>query len=207
MPDVRPRSLRRWVRRLGVTLILATFALAGTAVLALRNLDGVARWTIHRLFPGVKAEMGSLKLVSATRLQVRALSLKSSKTGEPLLALENGTVVFSFSDLWRLRLDEVRLEKPDLVVSPDLGDALGVQPAPAAGGSVSDGTLAWGIRHVVVNGGHFRITRFGESSPTLDADFSADFVDFGVGGASGARRAIGPPWKTSSEPTGIIGRS
>jgi hypothetical protein len=112
------------------------------------------------------------------------LALKSSKTGEPLLTLDGGSAVFSFGEIWRMRLEELRLDRPDLVISPDLGDALGVQPAKSEG--KSSNPLGWGIGRFVVNGGHLRITRFGGQSPTMNLDFSADFHNFGVGGEAGA---------------------
>ena len=128
--------------------------------------------------------MGALRVASATRFEVRKLTLKSSKTGEPLLALEGGIVSFNFGGIWRLRLDELRLEHPDLVVSPGLGEALGIEPAKAkAGGSGS--SLGWGIGHLVVTGGHMRITNFGRQSPTVNLDFTADLRNFGVGGDTG----------------------
>ncbi len=186
MPDAPPKRPRRWFRRLLGALAVAALAAIVTIILAVQHLDWIAKWSIHRLFPGVKADLGSLRLVSASRLEVRQLSLKSSKTNEPLLALEGGAAVFSFGDLWRLRLDEVELQRPNLVVSPDLGDALGVQPATSTAASGRTGSLlGWGIDHVVVSGGHLRITRLLEQSPTLDMDFSADFKDFGVGGETG----------------------
>lgn len=186
MPDAQPKRPRRRFRRIFGAAAVALLVFIASAVLAVQHLDWIAKWSIHRIFPGVKAGLGSLRIVSASRLEVKKLSLKSSKTGEPLLALEGGTAVFSFGDIWRLHLDEVQLQQPNLVISPDLGDALGVQPAKSGTAAASSGSvLGWGIDHVVVSGGHLRITRFGEQSPTVDMDFSADFKDLGVGGETG----------------------
>ncbi|MGH8046113.1 MAG: hypothetical protein ACREKL_02610 [Chthoniobacterales bacterium] len=185
LPDPKPKRRRRWLRRLLGVAVLVALALAVAFVVAARNLEWIAKWTIHRAFPGVKVEMDSLSIVSATRLEVRKLELKSSKTGELLLALEDGTAVFSFGDVWRLRLDELHLKNPNLVVSPDLGDALGVKP----GGpeqKKSGGTFGWGIGRFVVTDGHLRVTRFGEQSPTIDMDVSADLKNFGAGVEAGA---------------------
>jgi hypothetical protein len=169
------------LRRVLVAAVCAALALGIAGVFALLHLDWIAKWTIHRIFPGVVAEMGSLRLVAANRLEVRKLALRAAKTREPLLVLEDGSAFFSFARVWRAQLEEVRLNNPALVVSPDLGDALGMESArakPARGGSA----FSWGIARVVVTGGHLRIARFGRQSPTLDLDFSADFRNFGVGG-------------------------
>ena len=133
------------------------------------------------MFPGVVAEMGSLRLVSATQLEVRKLELRAAKTHEPLLALENGSVVFSFVRVWRAQLEAVTLLGPDLAVSPDLGDALGLQSSKSSSATGRSG-FPWAIAHVVVGDGRLRIARFGEQSPTVELHFSADFQNFGVGG-------------------------
>jgi len=173
-------------------MFFAVLAVIVAGVLAVQHLDWIAKWSIHRVFPGVKVELGSLRVVSASRLEVHQFILRSSKTKELLLTLEGGTVVFSFGDIWRLRLDEVELQRPNLVVSPDLGEALGVKPAVAAattasggGSGSSSGLLGWGIDRVLITGGHLRLTKFGEQSPTVDMDISTDLRDFGVGGATG----------------------
>ncbi|HVE15709.1 MAG TPA: hypothetical protein VNB29_03190, partial [Chthoniobacterales bacterium] len=191
MPDAQPKRRRRWLRRILAAMFLAVLAVVVVGVLAVQHLDWIAKWSIHRVFPGVKVELGSLRVVSASRLEVHQFTLRSSKTKELLLTLEGGTVVFSFGDIWRLRLDEVELQKPNLVVSPDLGEALGVKPAVAAAGGGGAGSgqsgslLGWGINRVLITGGHLRLTKFGEQSPTVDMDISTDLRDFGVGGATG----------------------
>ncbi len=183
MPDPKPqRPRRRWLRRLLVALSLALIGAGIVALVAVRNLEWIAKWSIHRVFPGVRAELGSLRVVSATRLEVRKLELKSSKTGESLLTLAGGSAVFRFGDVWRLRLEEVRLQQPDLVVSPDLGDALGATSAQTQTSGSASGGVGWGIDRFVVSDGRLRVTRFGEASPTVDLRFTADFKDFGVGG-------------------------
>ncbi len=190
MPEPEPRSTpnrrRRWRRRIFGVLAIAPLAAGAAVFLAVKNLDWLATWSIHRFFPGVRAELGSLRVAAPTRLEVRRLALKSSRTGEPLLALEGGSVSFRFSDVWRLRLDEVRLERPDLVVSPDLGEALGVKPAKSGAAPAGRGALGWGIGRLTVTDGHLRVTRFGARSPSVDLDFSADLRNFGVGGDAGA---------------------
>lgn len=181
MPDPKPKRPRRWPRRFFLAAAALALALGSSALLAIWHLDAIAKWTIHRTFPGVVAEMGSLKLVSSTRLEVRKLVLRSAKTREPLLALENGSAVFSFTRVWRSQLEAVILLGPDLAISPDLGDALAMQPSKtraSAGGS----TFPWTIARVVVGDGRLRIARFGEHSPTVELHFSADFQNFGVGG-------------------------
>lgn len=163
-------------------MLLAAFA----AAFAAHHLDWIARWSIHRLFPGVTAEMGSLRAISPTQLEVRRLVLRSSATHEVLLSLENGVVLFRFGDLWRLRLEEIRLQHPYLAVSPNLGKALGVRPAGASTPSRTGAnrSLAWAIHRLVVADGRLHIGRFIDNAPTVEMAFSADFKNFGVGGAA-----------------------
>ncbi|HEY8902053.1 MAG TPA: hypothetical protein VIM48_00010, partial [Chthoniobacterales bacterium] len=123
---------------------------------------------------------------SPTQLEVRRLVLRSSATREVLLSLENGVVLFRFGDLWRLRLEEIRLQHPYLAVSPNLGKALGVQPAESRTPSQpgASHSLAWAIDRLVVADGRLHIGRFADDAPTVEMAFSADLENFGVGGAA-----------------------
>jgi hypothetical protein len=184
LPDPKSKRPRRWLRRFFLVAAAIALALGSAVLLALWRLDAIAKWTIHRVFPGVVAEMGSLRLVSSTRLEVRKLVLRSTKTREPLLALENGSAVFSFARVWRAQLEELTLLGPDLAVSPDLGDALGISASRNPAPSGKSG-FAWAIARFSVSDGRLRIARFGEQSPTVELHFSADFQNFGVGGEAG----------------------
>ncbi|MDD5198272.1 MAG: hypothetical protein PHC88_00585 [Terrimicrobiaceae bacterium] len=181
MPDSKPKRRFRGLRRLLIAAALALISLALGALLAFEHLDWIAKFAIHRLFPGVTAQMGSLRAVSATRIEVRKLTLKSSKTKAPLLALAGGTVIFGFGDIWRARLEEVRLDAPNLVISPDLNEALGVQPGKSGSRSIGS-PRSWGIGRLIVNAGRLRIVRPGTLAPSATLRFSADLKNFGVGG-------------------------
>jgi len=187
LPDAaKKKPSRRWPLRILGAVAIAMLLAAFAAAFAAYHLDWIARWSIHRLFPGVTAEMGSLRAISPTRLEVRRLVLRSSATHEVLLSLENGVVLFRFGDVWRLRLEEIRLQHPYLAVSPNLGKALGVQPAASStpSGPGSSHSLAWAIDRLVVADGHLHIGRFADNAPTVEMTFSADFENFGVGGAA-----------------------
>jgi len=183
LPDAKPQCRFRWLRLLflGAALTLVTLAVA--SFFAVRHLDWIAKFAIHRVFPGVTAEMSSLRAVSPSRLEVSKLTLRAAKSKEPLLTLEGGVVVFSFSDIWRARLEEVRLTSPNLVVSPDLGEALGIQPSKTT--TNRGGALSWAIARLVVTDGRMRVTRLGEWSPSVSMNFAIDFQNFGVGGDAG----------------------
>ncbi len=191
MRDAPPQRRFFWLRRLLFVAVAGFVALVLAGYFAVQHLDWLAQFAIHRIFPGVTAEMGSLRVVSATRLEVSKLALRATKTKEPLLTLEGGVVVFSFGDLWRARLQEVRLASPDLVVSPDLGEALGVQPAKSLSATAPENgggsALKWAVGRLVVTDGRLRITRFGERSPSVEMAFVADFQNFGVDGEAAAR--------------------
>lgn len=181
LPEPPPRR-RRWLRRLlfAAATLLALALLA--AVLALQNLEAVARFALERVFPGIRVEMGSLRAVSASRVEVRTLTLRSARTREPLLTLDGGSATFRLGDLWRARLEEVRLDQPLLVVSPDLGKALGAAAEKSGPADSSTGGFAWTIGRLILDRGQLRVTRFDEPAPTLDLEVSADLKNFGVGG-------------------------
>jgi hypothetical protein len=187
LPDAaKKKPSRRWPLRILGAVAIAMLLAAFAAAFAAHHLDWIARWSIHRLFPGVTAEMGSLRAISPTQLEVRRLVLRSSTTHEVLLSLENGVVLFRFGDVWRLRLEEIRLQHPYLAVSPNLGKALGVQPAASSTPSRpgSSNSLAWAIDRLVVADGRLHIGRFADNAPTVEMAFSANFENFGVGGAA-----------------------
>jgi hypothetical protein len=185
-PPAPKRPRRRWLRALAIGGMASLLTLGLLGTFAAQHLDWIAKFAIHRIFPGVTATLGSLRAVSATRLEVRELTLRSTKSHETLLSLEGGVIVFSFADIWRAQLDEVRLKSPNLIVSPDLGEALGVQPSRSESPPTSRrNSLSWAIARLVVTNGHLLVTRFGERSPSVEMQFAADFANFGVGGEAG----------------------
>ena len=65
MPDAaKKKPSRRWPLRILGAVAIAMLLAAFAAAFAAYHLDWIARWSIHRLFPGVTAEMGSLRAIS-----------------------------------------------------------------------------------------------------------------------------------------------
>ncbi len=184
---LRPiRRLCRWLRRLVLTLFLVILAAGTAAWFALAHLDLFARWAIERAFPGVTAEITSLHLRSADRLEAGELELRSARTKNLLLRLEGGTVSFTFGGLWQQRIEELRLNRPDLHVSPALGDALGIKPAAPRDGSRKRSGGAWSLGRVIATDGTLTVAEFGTGQPEATMVFALDLHDFGIGGAAGA---------------------
>lgn len=184
MPDPKPKKKRRWLRRIFISAALLATAIVIATALAITHLDRIARWSIHRVFPGVRAEMKSLRIELPSRLLVHDLELRSTATGEPLLEMQSGTASFRFSEIWRARIAELELQHPVLVISPKLGDALGVRPASDAT-QKRDGVFSWSIGKLAIIDGRLRIAEFGEHSPTVEMRITATLQDFGVGGEVG----------------------
>lgn len=144
---------------------MAVVAVLGVAVLGYLNLTRIVRWTVQRVIPEVRVEIGQVRFEAPRRLVVREFLLRDRKTGAELARLEGGSIVFSFDDLRRRQLGEIRLVNPRLQVSPDLFRAF------ASGNS--GGSPAWPVRRIVCDYAEVSISGFGASSP--DAEFKCSF--------------------------------
>ena len=173
---LRHSSARRWLKRLAATALLLA-ALAGLAVAyAAHNLTRIARWTVHRALPALRAEVADVKFEAANRIAVRQLTLVERKTGAELLRLDGGSIDFSFADIRQKKLGEIRLVNPRLKISPDF---LNVMPAAGAGGS-KGGSLPWSVRRIVCDYGEVSYGGFGVPSPDLTLKFAFDWKDPGA---------------------------
>lgn len=185
LPDSPKQPKRRWLRRILVLGFLLCLGIIGLVAVSLTHLDLIARWAIHRVFPGVTAEMDSLRIDYPSTLIVRDLELKSASDGATLLRMDDGTAVFQLAGLWNAHIDELELNRPNLVVSPRLADALAIAPSRTGSTKKSGKPFAWSIGSIRLNAGTIRIQDFGKKLPTIKMRVSAALNDFGVGGEFG----------------------
>lgn len=189
MPDAPQTRPRRWFRRLllAAGTAAALFAVAGW--FAAHHLEALTRFALQQVLPGISVEMGSLRAASLSRIEVRQLTLRSRKTHATLLTLAGGSINFRLGDLWRARIEEVRLDTANLIISPELSDALGLAAtqSDAETARSGGGFLPWSIGRLILDGGHLRITRFGKQSPTLDLDITAHLEEVGFTGEAAHR--------------------
>ncbi len=126
-----PSRARAWLKLLAVAALMLT-VLAGSVVFyATHNLTRITRWTVHRAMPALRAEVADVKFEAVNRIVIRQLTLRERRTGAELLRLDGGSIDFSFADIRKKTLGEIRLVNPRLKISPDL---LNVMPAAGAGG-------------------------------------------------------------------------
>ena len=176
LPEAKhPPRARVWSKRLAAPALVLT-VLAGSAVFyATHNLTRIARWTVRRALPSLRAEVADVKFEAMNRIVIRQLTLRESKTGAELLRLDGGSIDFSFADIRKKTLGEIRLVNPRLKISPDF---LNVMPVAAAGGR--GGSLPWSVRRIVCDYGEVSFGGFGLPSPDLTFKFAFDWTDPGV---------------------------
>lgn len=136
------------------------------------NLTRIVRWTVQRALPQVRVEIGHVRLAPPRGLVVREFLLRDRRTGAELLRLEGGSIVFSFDDLRRRQLGEIRLVNPRLQISPDLLRAF------SSGNSVR--SPAWSVRRIVCDYAEVSIRGFGASSPDVECKCSFDWQSPGT---------------------------
>jgi len=127
--------------------LFAALLVGAVLWVAARNLTGIAQWSLRRALPGVQVELGRLHFDSPGRIAIRHFVLRDPASGNELLRLAGGSIVFSIDDLRRGRIGEVRLVEPVLSVGPGLGKLL-----PAGSGSREEPT-SWLISHLVCESG------------------------------------------------------
>lgn len=163
---------------------MLVIALGVAAIIAFTHLDWIVKWSIHRVFPGIRVEMKSLRVEFPSRLLVRDLELFSASDGELLLQMQGGTASFRLGELPRARIEMIALDHPSLIVSPRLGEALGIKPA-SEPSRESRNPFEWSIGRLEILDGRLRVTEFGERSPTVEMLVTATLENFGIGGEIG----------------------
>ena len=110
---------------------------AGMAVLACalglfwlsQNPTSVAQWALKKAMPRAGIAVDAVRFGEPGEIIFENLVLSDPLTGKPLLRLERGRLVFTFSDILRRRIGEIHLVNPLLVISPGWS---GVFPKTAA---------------------------------------------------------------------------
>jgi len=174
LPSPEPKR-RRWLKRLAIFLA-AALLLSGAALAVLtKNLTRVARWAVQRSLPAARAEIGAVRYEGGGRLAVKKFVLRDRVSGEELLRLDSGTVVFSFDDLRRRQLGEIELVHPVIRVSPDLFEIL-PSGAPGGGGSLPP----WAARRIVCDYAEVLCEEFGPTSPSISLKCAFDWSEPGA---------------------------
>ena len=145
---------------------------AALAVLT-RNLTSVARWAVQRSLPGARAEIGDVRYEAPGRLVVKKFVLRDKVSGIELLRLDSGIVVFSFDDLRRRQLGEIRLVHPNIRISPELFQIL---PSGGGGGSLPP----WAARRIVCEYAEILCEGFGPTSPSVSLKCAFDWSEPGA---------------------------
>ncbi len=166
---------RRWLRALLVACLAFVLALIATIYYATRHLPRLAKWALERAFPGATVEIRKLDFDFPDRLTAESVTLKSRKDGATLLTLAGGSITFSFDELRRKQIGEVRLVQPVINASPRLLEAFTV--APAAKTSSKAGP-PWGVRKFICDYGELNIGEYGPPGLTVRSKFRFDFNSF-----------------------------
>jgi hypothetical protein len=165
---------RRWLKRLAV--FLAVVLVVGGAILVVltKNLTHVARWAVQRSLPDAKAEIGDVIYTGPGSLAVKKFILRDRVSGVELLRIDSGDVVFSFDDLVRRQLGEIRLLHPVIRVSPELFRIL-PSGGPDGGGSLPP----WAARRIVCDYAEVLCEGFGPTSPSVSLKCAFDWSEPG----------------------------
>jgi hypothetical protein len=172
LPPQRPH---RWLRILSAIILPALLALAAALYFATRHLPLLAKWALERAFPGASVEIRKLDIVLPNRLTIESLVLKSRKDGATLLTLGGGSLSFSFDDLRRRQIGEVRLVEPVINASPRLPEAF---LAPQNSKSSGTWDIPWSVRRLVCDYGELNVAEFGPPGLSIRAKFFFDLKDF-----------------------------
>lgn len=158
----------------------AALLLGGAAFFVLtRNLTRVARWAVQRSVPAAKAEIGHVAYTGPGSLAVKKFVLRDRVSGVELLRIESGDVVFSFDDLVRRQLGEIRLLHPVIRVSPELFRIL-PSGGPDGGGSLPP----WAARRIVCDYAEVLCEGFGPTSPSVSLKCAFDWNEPGANPAT-----------------------
>ena len=165
-------------KRLCFAAFLALAALIASGVLIFvvsKNLTRLAQWGIKKSLPAAKIDVQDVQISAPGEITFTNFVIHDPKTGQELLRLEKGTVVFSFDDLAKRQLGEVRLVNPVIVISPGWSGMIPEIP------SHTQSANPLGIRRIVCDYGEIRYEGAACGNPDVCANFSIDWQDFSPG--------------------------
>lgn len=148
-------------------MIFITVLVSGVAVLS-QNLTRLARWAVERSLPAASVAIKDVHFEGPDRLVVREFVLRSKASGEEVLRLEGGFMVFSFDALRRRQLGEIRLVHPVIRISPGL---FAILPTGGSGGSLPP----WAASRIVCDYAELLCEGFGETSPSISLKCAWDW--------------------------------
>ncbi|MFA7344185.1 MAG: hypothetical protein WC003_07785 [Terrimicrobiaceae bacterium] len=174
MPAPEPNRRRARLKRLAIFLAAALVLPGVTLVVLTRNLTRIAKWAVQRSLPAAKAEIGDVLYEGPGRLVVHKFVLRDRVSGVELLRVDSGDVVFSFDDLRRRQLGEIRLVHPVIRISPGLFRIL------PSGGVGGEGSLPpWAARRIVCDYAEVLYEGFGPTSPSVGLKCAFDWSEPG----------------------------
>ncbi|MFM8982362.1 MAG: hypothetical protein ACKOLA_05540, partial [Spartobacteria bacterium] len=164
---------RRKFPWLPVALVAGLLIASGIFWLS-KNLTPVARWGLKKAMPAASLDIGEVRMDEPGVLVFEDFVLHDPVTGQPLLRLERGRLVFSFLDLIRRRVGEIHLENPLLVISPGWS---GVFPQTPTGTKSSPPPP---VRRIFCDYGEIRYEGSATGRPDITAKFCMDWRDIGI---------------------------
>ena len=170
-----PRRWRRWLRGLLVACLAFVLALIAAIYYATRHLPRLAKWALERTFPGATVEIRKLDFDFPDRLTAESVTLKSRKDGVTLLTLAGGSITFSFDELRRRQIGEVRLLEPVINASPRLLEAFTVAPGTKTSSKAGP---PWGVRKFICDYGELNIGEYGPPGLAIRSKFRFDLKNF-----------------------------
>lgn len=178
-PTRPPR--RRRLKYLTVVLAVVILVLGAALLILARNLRTISLWAVERALPAAKAEIGDVRYDAPGSLIFKKFVLYDRVSGAELLRLEGGSMVFSFDDLIRRQLGEIRLMNPNIRISPGLFQIL--PSSEGSGGSLPP----WAARRIVCDYAEVSYEGFGPSTPHVSFKCSFDWLEPGFSAAEPLR--------------------
>ncbi|MFZ4776153.1 MAG: hypothetical protein ACOYM3_12350 [Terrimicrobiaceae bacterium] len=167
----KPPGRRRRLKYLTVVLAVVLLVLGAGLLILARNLRTISLWAVERALPAAKAEIGDVRYDAPGSLIFKKFVLYDRVSGAELLRLEGGSMVFSFDDLIRRQLGEIRLMNPNIRISPGLFQIL--PSSEGSGGSLPP----WAARRIVCDYAEVSYEGFGPSSPNVSFKCSFDWLE------------------------------
>ena len=153
---------------------LAAIGLALGIFFVSKNLTPLARWTLKKAIPAARVDVGEVRVGGPGAIEFEDFVLHDPVTGNPLLRLERGRVVFSFEDIVRRQIGEIHLENPLLVISPGWSGVFPKSPAEAESSTPAR------VRRLYCNFGEIRYEGSSTGRPDISTKFCMDWRDIGT---------------------------
>lgn len=155
-------------------------------------------WGLEGLFPALKVEFGNALWLSPSAVRLDNLQISEKMSGREVLRIKALSLRFPWRSFLGRRIEEITLEEPVLLVSPEFFTALlgvsGENPSSRSQEKALPFWAQWTVGHLRCNYGELRAQEMTQTPAFVRAHFAFHWEEFSTAEASASREQQITAW-------------